>query len=141
MPAENGVRTTEAPWCFGPGIWAGLPASRRGRTGPGARAGADHVLKGGREPQPSGEGVDVLAVQQPSARRVGALLELEDDTQGLGLIHTGQHRSQDRGSRHGSTVVFAARRAGRAPSQTAPSLTAERNAAGNSPRELMESFW
>jgi len=123
------------------GFWAGLALSGRGRTGPGKSAGAYHVFKSGREPQPSGKRVNGLAVQQPSARRVGALLELEDDTQGLGLIHTGQHRSQDRGSRHGSTVVFAARRAGRAPAQTAPSLTAERNAAGNSPRELMESFW
>ena len=118
-----------------------LPVSGRRRTEHRASADADHVFKGGREPQPSRERVDGLAVQQPSARRVGALLELEGDTHRLGLVHTGQHRSQDRGSRHGSTVVFAARRAGRAPSQTAPSLTAERNAAGNSPRELMESFW
>ena len=87
-------------------FWAGLPLSGRGRTGPGESAGAYHVFKGGREPQPSGKRVDGLAVQQPSARRVGALLELEGDTHRLGVFHTGQHPNRDSGSRHGSTVVF-----------------------------------
>ena len=96
---------------FGPGIWAGLPASRRGRTGPGERADADHVLKGGREPQPSRERVDGLAVQQPSARRVGSPLELEGDAHRLGLVHTGQQVTRGGASRHGATLVFSARRA------------------------------
>ena len=72
-----------------------LPVSGRGSTGPGESAGADHVFKGGGEPQPSRERVDGLAVQQPSARRVGALLELKDDTYRPGLVHTGQHRRRD----------------------------------------------
>ena len=57
VPAVNGVRATEAPWFLG---W--LPLSGRGRTGPVESAGADHVFKGGREPQPSRERVDGLAV-------------------------------------------------------------------------------
>jgi len=93
------------------GIWADLPVSGRGRAAPGESADADHVFKSGREPQPSGEGVDGLAVQQPSARRVGALLELEGDAHRLGLVHTGQHVSRGGASRHGATLVFSARRA------------------------------
>jgi hypothetical protein len=102
VPAVNGVRATEAPWFFG----LAYPSPGRGRTRPGESAGAYHVFKSGREPQPSGKRVDGLAVQQPSARRVGALLELEGDTHRLGLFHTGQHPNRDSGSRHGSTVVF-----------------------------------
>ena len=98
------------------GIWAALPVGGRGRTAPGESADADHVFKSSREPQPSGEGVDGLAVQQPSARRVGALLELEGDAHRLGLVHTGlvhtgSIASRGGGSRHGATVVFSARRA------------------------------
>ena len=101
LPADNGVRATEAPWYLG-----GLPVRGRRKTGPGETAGADHMLKGGREPQPSGERVDGLAVKQPPARRVGALLELEGDTHRPGLVHTGQHRSGGGGPRHGATVVL-----------------------------------
>jgi hypothetical protein len=113
----------------------GLPVRARRRTESGESTDADHVFKGGREPQPSRERVDGLAVQQPAARRVGALLELEGDTHRLGLIHTAQPRSRCRGSRHGATVVFAA------PAGAAPAGAAERSAAGSWPREPMESFW
>ena len=116
---------------FGPG----LPVGGRRRTEPRASADADHVFKGGREPQPSRERVDGLAVEQPPARRIGALLELEGDTHHLGLVHTAQPRSRCRGSRHGATVVFTA------PAGTAPAGAAERSAAGSWLRELMESFW
>jgi hypothetical protein len=122
-------------------FWAGLSLSGRGRTGPGESAGAYHVFKGGREPQPSGKRVGSLAVQQPSARRVGALLELEGDTHRLGLFHTGQHPS--RGGRIASRQhrCFSPAGPGAAAAQTAPSRREERSASGNSPRELMESFW
>ena len=108
----------------------GLPVGVRSRTEPRESAEADYVFKGGREPQPPRERVDGLAVQQPPARRVRALLELEGDTHRLGLVHTAQPRSRCRGSRHGATVVFAA-----------PAGAAERSAAGSWPREPMESFW
>ena len=107
-----------------------LPVSGRRRTEPRESAHADHVFKGGREPQPSRERVDGLAVQQPPARRVGALFELEGDAHRPGLIHTGQPRSPHRGSRHGATVVFAAPD-GAAPDGAAPDGAAERSAAGS----------
>ena len=116
-------------------FWAGLPLSGRG-TGPGEGAGAYHVFKGGREPQPSGKRVDGLAVQQPSARRVGALLELEGDTYRPGLVHTGSIAGAGAGPRHGATVVLC-----RPPGRPAVPGMAERSAAGSWPRELMDSFW
>jgi hypothetical protein len=125
---------------LGSGFWLGLPVSVRGRTEARESAEADYVFKGSREPQPARERVDGLAVQEPPARRVGALLELESDTHRLGLVHTAQPRSRCRGSRHGVTVVLAAP-AGAAPGGAAPGGAAERSAAGSWPREPMESFW
>ena len=122
-------------------FWAGLPLSGRGRTGPGESAGAYHVFKGGREPQPSGERVDGLAVQQPSARRVGALLELEGDTHRPGVFHTRQHPSRGSGVASRQHRCFSPAGPGAAAAQTAPSRRVERSASGSSPRELMESFW
>jgi hypothetical protein len=47
------------------------------------------MFEGGGEPQPSRERVNGLAVKQPPARRVGALLELEGDAHRAGLVHAG----------------------------------------------------
>jgi hypothetical protein len=116
-------------------IWPGLSVSGRRGIGLGESVGTDHVFQGGREPQPSRERVDVLAVKQSAARRVGALVELEGDAHRLGLVHTGQHRSRGGRWRHGATVVFWCHK-GRAAGPGA----AERSAAGSWSRELMESF-
>jgi len=137
VPAVNGVRATEAPWFFG----LASPSPGRGRTRPGESAGAYHVFKSGREPQPSGKRVDGLAVQQPSARRVGALLELEGDTHRLGLFHTGQHPNPGQRVASRQHRCFSPAAPGAAATQLAPFRRVERSAAGSSLRELMESFW
>ena len=102
VPATDAVRAMEPPWFFGP--W--LPVGGRGSAGPGGSVGADHVLQGRGETQPSHKRVGGVAGQQPPARRLGARLKLEGDAHGRVLIHIGSIAGGALLPRHGGTVVF-----------------------------------
>ena len=120
----------EPPWFFG----SGLPVGRPRSAGLGGSVGADHVLKSRGETQPSRKWVDGVAGHKPPAQRVGARLELKGDAYRRRLVHTRSIAGRAGRPRHGGTLVFCR------PCGTVAGGAAESSAAGNWPRELIESF-
>ena len=131
VPATEAVRAMEPPWFFG----CDLPFGGRGSAGLSRSVGTDHVLQSHGETQPTHERVDGVAGQKPPARRVGARLKLQGDAHSRLLIHIGSIAGGALRPRHGGTAVFCRSRGG-----TAAGGAADRNAPGNWPRELIESF-